>query len=441
MQQQTAKRPESLLKNRAYLALVGSQLISNLGDWLHILALLTLFGLKWQATPWQITGATLCIMLPTLLGGPLAGMLADRVERKKLMILSDGVRVILVLGMVFVQDIWQMYGLLVAKGLFDVIFSPAKSGKIKEIVERDQLDQAVSYSAIIEQGSKIVGPALGGLLTAAFGIGACFLIDAGSFLLSGLLLILVPGRRNGGTRMANERSDGADQREGFWRELSAGMRTIAEIPVIAYGLLALALVLLVLQIADSQTVVLFREIPGIPEDLLGWCIALSGAGTLLAAGLVKLFRGFSPLAKMGAGGTVMGAVFAGAGLMAEYGPYGSAGHVLMACTFFAAGLGAGMTFIPFQIELQRRTPERLTGRVFGTVSSVTSAAALLGPVCGGYLVTTFGASPAFLISGSLMGLTGLALLMLKQSIMKRDLKQAENMCNEGGAAGGAAVES
>ncbi|WP_237690711.1 MFS transporter [Paenibacillus caui] len=57
------------------------------------------------------------------------------------------------------------------------MFSPAKNGKIKEIVPREQLDQAVSYSAIIEQGSKIAGPALGGLLTAAFGINACFLLE------------------------------------------------------------------------------------------------------------------------------------------------------------------------------------------------------------------------------------------------------------------------
>jgi hypothetical protein len=59
-----------LLHNRAYLALLASQLISNLGDWLHLLALLVMVGMKWHATPWQITTIMLCSMLPMLVGGP-----------------------------------------------------------------------------------------------------------------------------------------------------------------------------------------------------------------------------------------------------------------------------------------------------------------------------------------------------------------------------------
>ena len=103
-----AQEKKGLLHNRAYMSLMASQLISNLGDWLHLLALLMMVGLKWHATPWQITMIMLCSMLPMLVGGPLAGMLADRVERKKLMIIADAVRIFIVLGLVFVTDIWQM---------------------------------------------------------------------------------------------------------------------------------------------------------------------------------------------------------------------------------------------------------------------------------------------------------------------------------------------
>ncbi|WP_068779624.1 MFS transporter [Paenibacillus sp. GM2] len=104
-----AQEKKGLLHNRAYMSLMASQLISNLGDWLHLLALLMMVGLKWHATPWQITMIMLCSMLPMLVGGPLAGMLADRVERKKLMIIADAVRIFIVLGLVFVTDIWQVY--------------------------------------------------------------------------------------------------------------------------------------------------------------------------------------------------------------------------------------------------------------------------------------------------------------------------------------------
>ena len=81
----------------------------------------------------------------------------------------------------FADQIWHVYVLLVLKSLFDVLFSPAKNGKLKEIVPHQQLAQAVSISSVIEQMSKIIGPALGGLLVAGFGVTWCFVLDATSF--------------------------------------------------------------------------------------------------------------------------------------------------------------------------------------------------------------------------------------------------------------------
>lgn len=421
------QKNRALIHNKPYMALMASQLISNLGDWLHLIALLTLIGMKWQATPFEITGATLCMVIPMLLGGPFAGMLADRFERKRLMVLSDIARAFIVIGLVFVGQMWQVYALLLAKGLFDVLFSPAKNGKLKEIVPSEQLEQAVSYSAIIEQSSKIIGPAMGGVLTAAFGIAACFIIDAASFIISGAILLLVPGKMkmNSSTSYPQAATNATNEpKSSFWSELSAGLRIIITIPAIAYGLLTLAMVLLVLQIADSQLVVLFRDLPNIPESLLGWCIALSGIGTLIAAILLKWLKSLSTLAKMGAGGTLLGFVFAGAGLTVLYGPLDSLIAFIMISGFFLAGLGAGITFIPFQIMLQQRTPVHLTGRVFGTVTSVTSTASVVGPLFGGLLVTAFGPAPAFVLSGSVVMLIGALLLIFTRSIMSRDRETA-----------------
>lgn len=418
------KSGEGLLKNRPYVMLLTSQLVSNLGDWLYLLALLTLIGLRWNATPWQITMTMLCMLLPTLLGGPLAGMLADRVERKRLMIISDLARMVLILGLVFVTDLWQVYLLLIVKSSFDVMFSPAKNGKIKEIVPHHQLEQAVSYSAIIEQGSKIIGPALGGMLSAAFGLSSCFIINSVAFLLSAIALWGVPARKRA---MADDQEvegtaknlEGVEK-TGFWGEVSVGLKIIAGIPLIFFGLLTLATALLVLQIADSQIVVLFRGIPGVSEKLLGWCITCSGVGTFLAVGVNSLLRKWSPLTKMSFGGMLVGLVFAGAGLLTLQGALGTIGTGLMMTLFLLAGLGAGLTFIPFQVTLQKRTPEAMTGRVFGTVSSVTSGAAVIGPILGGYLVTMFGPEPAYILSGGLMTLIGLALLVFRKPIIERD---------------------
>lgn len=419
-----------LLQNRAYLALISSQLISNLGDWLQLLALLTMIGLKWQATSWQITIGMLCMLIPMLLGGSLSGMLADRMERKKLMIISDVARAFIVLGMVFVTQLWQVYLLLIAKGIFDVMFSPAKNGKLKEIVSEEHMEKAVSYSAIIEQGTKIIGPALGGMLTVAFGVSICFIIDSVSFLFSAVILLGVPGK-SAVVREKFENSQTDEQKKfKFWNELAAGIKVISGIPLIAFGTLTLTLVLLVLQIADSQAIVLFREIPGVPQNIFGWCITLSGVGTLTAVGVSQLLRNRSPLSKIGIGGALLGVAFGLSGIIAIYGPFNFVGYASLAVIFFVAGLGAGLVFIPFQVMLQKRTPESLTGRVFGAVTSLTSTASVLGPICGGLLVTTFGPAPAFMLSGSLMAVIGLMLLMFRPVIMKRDREVSEIVFEE-----------
>ncbi|MCH1639779.1 MFS transporter [Paenibacillus timonensis] len=424
------REKSGLLQNRAYLALLSAQLVSNVGDWLYLLALLTMVGLKWQATPWEITMVSLFMVLPVLVGGPLAGMLADRVERKKLMVFSDLVRFVVLLGFVFVTAIWQVYVLLIAKGILDVIFSPAKNGKIKEIVPHEQLDQAVSYSAIIEQGTKIIGPALGGMLTAAFSVTVCFVVDAGTFLVSALLLSKVPGKLRSAAGQLNTAEGGTgdpasvNNKQGFWTEMAAGAKIIGGIPLLAYSTLILCASLLVLQIADSQAVVLFREIPGVSDDLLGWCITFSGIGTLTAAWFAQRLR-ITPLFKMGIGGAVLGLVFAAAGFIVSRLPLTDGVTALMLTLFAFAGLGAGMTFIPFQVMLQQRTPEAVTGRVFGTVSSLTSTATLIGPLFGGSLVTAFGPEPAFILSGCLMAAIGFLLLAFAPAIMKRDRVAAE----------------
>jgi len=420
-EQQGSIQETRLTANKPFVLLVAAQLVSNVGDWLHLLALLTMVGLKWNATPWEITAVSLCMAVPMLLGGPFAGYLSDRFNRKALMIGSDLARAGIVAALVFADSLWQVYILLLVKGVMDVLFSPAKSGKLKELVPPAQMDAAVALSSSIEQITKIIGPALGGLLVAGFGISACYLIDSVTYLISAAILLGLPKgariKREEGTEKTGETEKGRS----FRKEMAAGLSVIARMPAVLSGIAMLVTVLLVLQIADSQIVTLFREIPGIDGNLLGWCVAASGMGTLLSALLVgKLKGGKRPLLFMGAGAVLMGAVFANAGVVSSYMEAGLLLKVALFGSFLLAGVGAGLAFIPFQSMLQQRTPEAYTGRVFGTIGSLTSAAVILGPVAGGALVTASGPETAFVLSGLLTLLLGVALLCLRGRIQKRD---------------------
>ncbi|WP_339835187.1 MFS transporter [Paenibacillus sp. FSL R7-0272] len=419
----------ALKQNRAFMTLMVSQAISNLGDWLHLLAIFTLVGLRWNATPWEITFVMLSAALPMLLTGPFAGALADRLNRKWMMITADAARIIIVGAFIFADQIWHIYVLLILKSLFDVMFSPAKNGKLKEIVPHHQLAQAVSISSVIEQMSKIIGPALGGLLVAGFGITWCFVLDASSFLISGLILLWIPGHRviqrtNSDVTGVEEKTAGSTQvKKSFWKETLEGIRMLASLPRVGTSLLLLAAAILFLQFADSQTVVLFRQLPGISGDLLGWCVAASGVGTLIAAMSVRKWKTASHGLKMGLGTAVTGLVIGTAGLVVVVWPSAGIGAQLLLISLFAlAGVGIGFAVVPFQILLQEQTPEPMTGRVFGTVGSVMTTSNILGPVAGGLLVTSFGVVPAFVSSGILLTLLGLLYLLKPKAKRGDDLE-------------------
>ncbi|MEK5024466.1 MFS transporter [Paenibacillus sp. FSL M7-1046] len=419
---------ERLTANKPFMLLISAQLISNVGDWLHLLALLTMVGLKWQATPWEITMLSLCMAVPMLLGGPLAGYLSDMMDRKALMIGSDLVRAGIVMGLVFAGSLWQVYLLLVAKGVMDMLFSPAKSGKLKELVPPAQMDQAIALSSSIEQITKIVGPAAGGLLVAAFGISVCYIIDSATYLLSALILLAVPHVGKFRTERGQVVGTNPQERGSFRKEAGAGLRLIGMMPAVLSGVVMLVAVLMVLTIADSQTVTLFREIPGVSGDLLGWCVAASGLGTLCAAlAIGRKGSGKHPLVLMSAGAILMGSVFVSAALVTEYGEAGLWMNVMLFGSFTLAGAGAGLVFIPFNSMLQRRTPEAYTGRVFGAVSSLTSAAVILGPVAGGALVTASGAVIAYVVSGVLTALLGAAMLVLRARIEGKDKRVLQDL--------------
>ncbi|WP_051263101.1 MFS transporter [Tuberibacillus calidus] len=81
-----------LFRLKGYLPLLLAQIISNLGDWLDILALMALIALKWGASPLAMSMTMLCLACPSMVLGSVAGVLADRLNRKSLMIISDLVR-------------------------------------------------------------------------------------------------------------------------------------------------------------------------------------------------------------------------------------------------------------------------------------------------------------------------------------------------------------
>ncbi|MFC7373289.1 MFS transporter [Fictibacillus iocasae] len=409
-----------LLSLAPYRYLISAQLISNLGDWLSIMAIFTMAGLKWNATPLEMSLILLSLAVPMTVLGPVAGVLADRTERKVLMIGSDLARVFVMLLFISASEVWHVYILMFLLGVFSALFNPAKNGKLKEIVPDEHMQQANSISSIIENGTKIVGPAAGGALMTFIGTDVIYMIDAATFLLSALLLMKLPVRKH-----SRKQIDKDKVKTAFWSELSESLTFIKGVPFIFYGLFLTFVAMFVIQLADSQFVTLFRELKEVSPSLLGAVMTSSGAGFLVSGLLLSKLEIKKPAAAMAAGIIVLGAGFGLVGYLTYLqapSPYFWASAVVFATTF-----GAGFMFIPFQTGVQQKTPVEMSGRVFGTVGSVTMFAAIIGPLASGIIGNMTGVLPLFLTSGFGLVFIGMVALILRRHLEKDEEHGTESI--------------
>ncbi|WP_226582089.1 MFS transporter [Halobacillus litoralis] len=397
-----------LWKNRGYVTLISAQAISSIGDWLSIIAIITLVGLKWEATPFEVSLVFLCLALPMAVFGPIAGMVADRWNRKTLMIVSDVVRAGLILLLAIASSLWMVYVTLLAVGIFSAVFIPAKNGKLKEVVDTDDMKAAMSISSMIESSTKILGPLVSGLLVALFGAQQVFFIDSATFAISALILIFVPKAK------ALETAEQEKPGESFKQSFLLGVSFLTSNRFLMTGLILVGVSLLVLQSADSQLIVLIRELTQASPDLFGYLVTGSGLGMFTAGFLLAKKADYNayPLMLLGVAG--MGGCFGMMGVLTSY----DFGYSIIwgPGLGFIAGFAASLTFVPFQATVQVDTPVHMTGRVFGVINSVMTTATIIGPLVGGWIATQIGVVPTFLITAGLLVLLSIIGVLTKRIV-------------------------
>jgi MFS family permease len=312
--------------------------------------------------------------LPTIIVGLLLGPLLDRLERRSLMIAADALRVGVFVALPFASNAETVVGLALVAGLATGFFRPAVYAGIPNLVPDEQLPNANALLQTVENASWVIGPLVGGVLTAGAGPSAAYGINAASFVVSIALLLQIPPRR-----LQSERA----LSRGHWRDLRDGF--------------AAAL-----------------QSPSMRAVLVGWGIAsfAAGAGTLTEIFLAKdTFKagdfGYGLLLGSIGTGLVLGS-FASGEVLTRFGVarvYG-VGLALMAVGYFATaaspdvwvaaaccivvGIGNGTAIACNALLVQRGTFDVMRGRALTFVMSATFAVAGAGNVVGGLFVHRVG---------------------------------------------------
>ena len=184
---------ELILQNSNFRWLWGGQVISLLGDWFNLIALATLVV--------QLSGSGFAVgilfairMLAPFVIAPVAGICADRYNRKYILIITDIARGFIVFGFLFVQeesDIWLLYTLATVLFAISGFFSPARSAILPDITSPRELGAANAFGAATWAVMYALGAAIGGFTTGIFGRQTAFIIDGLTFFISAAILLKI----------------------------------------------------------------------------------------------------------------------------------------------------------------------------------------------------------------------------------------------------------
>lgn len=391
--------PYRVLRGKRDLQLLfGGQVVSTFGDWLYVVALIVLvYNLTGSAT--TIAALTFVRLLPYALFSPISGVLADRWDRKRLMIAADLGRGLCMLGLMLVNSpstLWLAFPLVFISTTLTSVFRPAMSSVLPGVVgDEDDLVHANTLWSQMDGLSFVVGPSLGSLLLLLGRPHIAFVINGLTFVVSALSLVFV--------RIPEREAAPPGEEQGWLAETRAGFRFLfrENEGVLAAFTFTVAGMTLFAGAFWSLMVVLAEQAFGLGSEGTGFLNAAYGAGGLLGGFLVGPIVG-----KLRLGPAFIWGVIAGHLIMLLFGlsPAGALPFVVL----IIVGITDVFSEISATTLLQTATPNHLLGRVFGAFQWALVLATLVGALIVGPLADVIGPRATTV----LLALVGLAILLV-----------------------------
>ncbi len=381
-----------LRRNSNYRYLWLGSLVSQLGDWFNLLASAELIT-SITSSEVAISYLFLARFLPLFFVSPFAGVWADRFDRRRILIASDVLRGVTVLGFLLIRSpnqIWLLYVLTVVQFCLSAFFTPARSAVIANIVSPDDLVTANALDAFTWSTMLAFGALLGGIITAVFGKNTAFIMDAGTFALSAVLISRV--------RILGHVEEAVVNRGG-WFDFIDGFRYLWKQPFILLISLVKGAGSLVWGAINVLEISFANEI--FPLENVGWLSGLRiedggtatlgifyvvvGVGTGLGPLLLRRWLG-DALHRMILGITI-GFVLMGGGILAlGFAPTLS---TFLVATFVRA-VGTGALWVFSAVILQMVVPNRFRGRVFAFEFALLTLTQSISIFTAGFLQDSLG---------------------------------------------------
>ena len=382
----------SIVRNGKFLQLWIGQGISFVGDAVSAVALVILI-VQTTGSASAVGGALVARLLPTL-ASPLVGVLADRLDRRVVLVAGDLARAALVVGLVFVRDLFTLYALIFLMGVARTFFNPTIRAAFPSVVGDGDLTRANALISGTFSVSIAIGPVLGGLLVASVGINAALLLDAVTYLISAAFLSRIPLPRP--TR---------DEEAGVVRDLRNGLGHLARAPVPLGIIVGAFLTVLTINATVPAEAFLAKDTFGTGDVGYGLLVSLWGGGMVLGSALMVALGDRTNLVLVYFLGLLVSALaLAAAGFSPTF--------ALALMALVVAGIANGIDNVTTDTILQKRVPEALLGRVFSVRFLSYSIGEALAYPAGGLLVDAMGPRSTYLLAGAATATAGLLVLLV-----------------------------
>ncbi len=390
----------TVLKNRDFLALWLSQLISKVGDNFAVVAALVLINELAEKTGLAVVVIGMAITFPQLFA-LVSGVFVDRFSRKTVMIVTDLLRAGIILIALVVQDAGQLYILYLAAFVvmgLGAVFVPARNASIPNLVPEEHLLTANALIQATELVSLILGSSLATLVIGLASTNAAFVVDSITFVVSALFLVTarIPQGRPTATSPAS-----ASAFRKFWHEFMEGIRYVGS----NKSLLQLMAITTMATLGLSATVLLaaafFKQMVGLDAEYLGLLQATEGLGMALGAVLISAYASWARSRQI----VSVTMIVLGAGILV----------FALAPVYWLVLLGAlvvGLSVVSARTTLAAMTqalvPDGQRGRVESAMVTVLGIGTMGALIMAGILGDVVGPTSIFVSTGIIVLLAGIA---------------------------------
>ena len=379
----------SLLRtNRDFRLLFIGQMISQLGDWFNTVAVFALLlDLTGSAT--AVAWMLIVQFLPIALIGPMAGVVVDRVNRRRLMIGADVVRGVLILGLLLVRradQVWIAYLVMALSVSASAFFEPARTATIPSVTSADELMPANAASSAMWSAMLAIGASVGGLVTAFAGRDIAFVVNAASFFASA---VFIGQTRYDATPAPGPRPQGLAALTGLW-DLIEGFRYlrrhthVAALMFVKFGWGIAGGVLLLLTIFGQR----IFPVGGSTAAGIGVLYGARGIGAGLGPITLRWILGQTPGAlrrTIGPAYFMVGAFY----VVLAFAPTLPVAAAAVLCAHF----GGSILWVFSTVLLQMEVPDRFRGRVFAAELALVTLSSSVSSYWTAYQLDHAGWSP------------------------------------------------